>query len=261
MQLKKFVIPVVVLFLAGISIAMADSSTVNSNVFLVSSASNVGIGTTSPYALFAISAIPTPSPYFVIGSSTSEVFKISPSASAILGIGTSTPVATLAVNPVAGGALNQFIVGSSTATNFQIDNSGHIFAPNTTGSGANQTGYWCYDATGQLIRDTTTCLVSAAKFKTDIQTLSEQYGLNAVMQLRPVTYLKKQPLGTDDHGQQIGLIADEVNKVIPQLVTHDSTGEIHGFNYEQYTAVLTKAIQDQQKQINELQKEVEALKK
>lgn len=37
---------------------------------------NVGIGTTSPYALLSINAPATALPYFVIGSSTAEVFKV-----------------------------------------------------------------------------------------------------------------------------------------------------------------------------------------
>ena len=42
-----------------------------------------------------------------------------------LGVGTSTPWAKLAVNPVAGDT-NQFVVGSSTATSFLINNAGSI---------------------------------------------------------------------------------------------------------------------------------------
>ncbi len=41
-------------------------------------------------------------------------------------IGSSTPFATLAVNPTAGNASNQFVVGSSTATSFLIDNGGRV---------------------------------------------------------------------------------------------------------------------------------------
>jgi hypothetical protein len=44
----------------------------------------------------------------------------------IVGVGTSTPWATLAVNPIAGAAANQFVVGSSTATSFIVNNSGFV---------------------------------------------------------------------------------------------------------------------------------------
>ncbi len=164
-----------------------------------------------------------------------------------IAIGSSTPFATLSVNPVAGDFANQFVVGSSSATNFRIDNSGHIFAPNTTLQSGAATDYWCYDAAGQLIRISNTCTVSALKFKKDITPL--QQGLKEVLEMQPVNYYLND-LGlsagkTEDNvRQQIGFVADYSDPIVPLLVTHDGSGEIHGFNYEQYTAVLTKAIQE-----------------
>lgn len=69
------------------------ASSTNATLFNVLGNGNIGIGTTSPYAELSINAPATSLPYFVIGSSTSEVFKIAPSANAQLGIGTSTPTA------------------------------------------------------------------------------------------------------------------------------------------------------------------------
>lgn len=175
--------------------------------------------------------------------------EISGTGSAALGIGTSTLFATLAVNPVAGAYQNQFVVGSSTATNFRIDNSGFIFAPNTLSSGASQTGYWCYDTLGQLIRDSAVCLVSARKFKTDINTLT--VGLEDLNKIRFVSYLKKDPLNKEDSHLQMGVIADDVAKISPELnemlVTYvggGTTGEVHAFRYDQFTALLGKSIQE-----------------
>lgn len=209
-----------------------------------------GFGSTTPWGLLSVNPNANgTAPFFVVGSSTATKFIVNDAGT---GVGTTTPFATFAVNPIAGKASNQFVVGSSSATNFKIDNSGAVFAPNTSSSGSSQTGYWCYDANGQLIRDTTVCIVSALKFKKDIHNLSSQYGLDAVMQMKPVTYFLKTPFGKDDARQQIGFIADWSEKAVPQLVTHDSNGDVHGFNYEQYTAVLTKAIQEQQGEIDAL---------
>jgi hypothetical protein len=44
----------------------------------------------------------------------------------VLGIGTTSPFATFAINPVAGQAQNQFVVGSSTKTNFIVTNTGNV---------------------------------------------------------------------------------------------------------------------------------------
>ena len=49
-----------------------------------------------------------------------------------LGISTSTPWAQFAINPMAGQASNQFVVGSSTATSFIINNAGNVGIGTTT---------------------------------------------------------------------------------------------------------------------------------
>lgn len=159
------------------------------------------------------------------------------------GIGTTTAgqSATLAVfAPNATDFPNQFAVASSSGgTSLLVNNNGQIFAPNTAASGANQTGYWCYDTQGQLIRDTTVCLISALKFKENIKPL--MLGLNEVMKMTPVTYFNKdKSFGAREN---VGFIADWSESIVPDLVTYDNQSQIHGFNYEQYTAVLTKAIQ------------------
>jgi len=50
---------------------------------------------------------------------------------------------------------------------------------------------------------------------------------------------------------QIGLIAQEVQKVIPEIVGKTSDGTL-GVSYQHLTAVLIEAIKEQQEQINEL---------
>lgn len=219
----------------------------------------------------------------VVNQASTTLFMIDNAAN--VRISTTTSVAKVAIHARAQETNKQlFNISSSTATatttHFYVANTGAIFAPNTTNSASAQTGYWCYDANGEFIRVSTTCIVSALKFKTDVQDLP--VGLATVLEMKPVTYHLKDPLSPQDKGEQIGFIADWSEKLLPQLVTHDSSGEVHGFNYEQYTAVLTKAIQDfykefqallarvsgleqkidtQQKQIDKLQIQVDTLLK
>lgn len=61
-----------------------------------------------------------------------------------------------------------------------------------------------------------------------------------------------------DDGKQIGLIAEDVEKVLPELVKTDKEG-YKALSYEKLTAVLVEAIKDQQKQIDELRAEVARL--
>ena len=83
-----------------------------------------------------------------------------------------------------------------------------------------------------------------------------RYGLSTVMQLRPVEYT----LISSDL-KQVGFIAQEVNKLVPEVVTGTEgdleKGEILGITYANLVAVLTKAIQEQQKQIEDLHQKLE----
>lgn len=169
---------------------------------------------------------------------TTSALSMTAQANSQFGFGSTTPSSTFSIGTVAG--TDAFDVGSSTANYFLIKQTGAVFAPKTASSGANQTGYWCYDASGQFIRDTTTCLVSARKFKMDIQPLD--IGLSELLKVQPVMYYNKDT--TFEKGQQIGVIADDVAKIDSRLVVYDNKGDIHGFNYEQFTAWITKAIQD-----------------
>ena len=63
-------------------------------------------------------------------------------------------------------------------------------------------------------------------------------------------------------GTQIGLIAQEVEKVFPELVTMGPEAQHYkAVDYTRLAAVLVEAIKEQQAQIQELKAEVEALKK
>ncbi len=61
-----------------------------------------------------------------------------------------------------------------------------------------------------------------------------------------------------DTSQQIGLLAQEVQKVYPQLVTEKSNGEL-SLNYIGLIPVLLEGIKEQQKQIEELRTEIKKL--
>jgi hypothetical protein len=80
------------------------------------------------------------------------------------------------------------------------------------------------------------------------------YGLHEVLQLRPVTWhWKDKP----DHRQQLGLIAQEVETVLPELVSTEKDAEqTKGLNYIGLVPVTIKAIQEQQAQIEDQQKRI-----
>jgi hypothetical protein len=74
---------------------------------------------------------------------------------------------------------------------------------------------------------------------------SIQYGLEEIMKLRPVNYQWK---GTGE--KDLGFLAQQVKAVLPEIV-HGEDGNMT-LTYSHITAVLTKAMQEQQQQIETL---------
>jgi len=93
--------------------------------------------------------------------------------------------------------------------------------------------------------------------KENIETLN--YGLKEVMQLNPVSFTwKKFP----EKGKELGFIAQEVQLLIPELIKEATDAEKSlAMDYTKLAPVLVSAIQEQQKQIDELKKEIAELKK
>jgi hypothetical protein len=91
-------------------------------------------------------------------------------------------------------------------------------------------------ATGQL-----GVQASSEAYKTDIAPMPPL--AENLTQLRPVTFHYK----TDPKGvRQFGLIAEEVDKVYPELVIRDNTGKIQGLHYEELAPMLLNVVQQQQ---------------
>jgi hypothetical protein len=100
-----------------------------------------------------------------------------------------------------------------------------------------------------------TIQTSDATLKRDIVPL--RYGLDEVRRLRPITYRWKE----GDDRVRLGLIAQEVREVVPELV-HGSGGpnEPLGMNYGELVPLLINAIQEQQTEIAALRADLAALR-
>ncbi len=104
---------------------------------------------------------------------------------------------------------------------------------------------------------------SDARFKTNVSEIANP--LEKVLQLRGVNFDWNQsqfPERTFSSKRALGFIAQEVEKVLPEVVeTEKSADGYKAVQYDKVVALLVEAIKEQQKQINRLQKQVKQLKK
>ena len=222
---------------------------------------------------------------------TTEVFTVINGGN--VGIGTASPAAKLSVhgnvqfrttntdgneeriNWNVGGASDapsQTMYGADGATAHVLLHAGgsSYFTGGNLGVGDNSPAYRLElpntaSSAGQ-VRANAYQTYSDSRIKTNIQTLS--YGLDIVKQLKPSQYkhhnsikedgqFVKQDKGSND----IGFIAQEVLPLIPEVVSvpEDVDKDLYSINYPKLTAVLTKAIQEQQTIIEDLKARIETL--
>ncbi len=86
-------------------------------------------------------------------------------------------------------------------------------------------------------------LASSERYKTAIAPMVAS-NIEKLQQLRPVSFhLKSDPKGA----VQYGLIAEEVDKVYPELVIRDEQGKIQGVRYDELAPMLLNEVQQQQR--------------
>ncbi len=95
---------------------------------------------------------------------------------------------------------------------------------------------------------------SSARYKDEIRDMAE--ASSALMKLRPVTFRFK---GQTDSARQFGLVAEEVEDVLPELVVRNADGEVEAVQYHEMPAMLLNELQKQQRVIQELQRRLAAL--
>jgi len=106
-------------------------------------------------------------------------------------------------------------------------------------------------------------LTSSARFKQDIHSMDK--ASEAILALQPVTFRYKQEL--DPKGiPQFGLVAEQVEKVNPDLVARDAEGKAYSVRYEAVNAMLLNEFLKEHKKVEQLeatavrqQKEIETL--
>jgi hypothetical protein len=158
-----------------------------------------------------------------------------------------TDAVTLAFNvDVSGNAGSSF---GGNGTEYIWRNAGSFKTPNAANTEYNSLFSWNSSAQMTFNQNATFSGTitenSSIRYKDNIETV--KYGLDKVLQMRGVTYTKK-----DTGLKELGLIAEELNEILPEVVLKNEEGEPDSVSYGRITAVLIEAIKDLKKEIEEL---------
>jgi hypothetical protein len=196
--------------MSGLSIGTSSSSTLPFRVanntgttLLINASGNIGIGTTTPLARLDVHGLSGSTDIFGVSSSTGSRI-VTVSANGRVGIGTTSPQKALHVQ----------IATDDAPVRFQDSN-----------------GYCEINPTSA----TWTC-TSDQRLKDNIKSLDNAVVLRNLEELRPVSFAWKSDM---KHEDRIGLIAQEVEEVFPDLVVTDRAS---GFKSVSYGGFITYLI-------------------
>jgi hypothetical protein len=172
----------------------------------------------------------------------------------VVAANSNTALGNLTGTALTGTDSNNILIGGSVA--------GVVGDNNTTRIGATGTMTRCFIAgirgrtTG--VADAVAVLIdsahqlgtvsSSARFKDNIQDMGD--ASSPLMKLRPVTFHYKED---EEKRLQYGLIAEEVEEVMPRLVAYDEHGEVYTVRYNELPAILLNEIQKLEKRISALE--------
>ena len=132
----------------------------------------------------------------------------------------------------------QGIGGSTTSASYRLYVAGAIYA------------------TGDIVGS------SDERLKKNINTIEN--ALDKVENLRGVTYEWKedrQEKDGHDHNnitpKRIGVIAQEILDIVPEVVTHDKENDRYGVSYGHLTGLLIEAVKDLSNKVKDLEKKLE----
>ncbi|NOQ72215.1 MAG: hypothetical protein GQ574_09455 [Crocinitomix sp.] len=220
------------------------SNPISDSTIIFNDTGKVGIGTLSPQGPFHVNTANNP----VIVDDSGN-----------LGIGTTTPSDSLHIketDPILkierrnGSGVNaRMTISANTINSDQFPDSWGLVLQE------NEDPLFVF---GDLFYSKSFSAISDKKMKKNITKL--KLGLADILKLNPVTFnWKKDDAGTE---KTIGLIAQEVNEIIPQAINQGtSEGAPMGISYNELTPVLVKAVQEQQSHIEKLEARLAKLEK
>ncbi len=192
-------------------------------------------------------------PVFIIGNGTST--NIRSNAMVVLkngnvGIGTNTPVASLHI-----------IHNSSASAGLVLENinNGNKWKIYSSFGDNNLTFYNNANIEIADIDDVTGVFsaLSDSRYKKNIEDMSPV--LSSILQLRPKYYHFNWQENNDS--KQPGMLAQEAYALFPELVSYNKEKDLYKMNYAGFSTITIKAIQEQQEIIQDMQKQIDELKR
>ena len=272
----------------------SSGTSANGNLRLGATSTNVhvldfGLSNTSTYGWMQVRS---KSNY-----ATPYIFSINPTGGWV-GVGTTAPLSTLTVGNAGGTISGEITINPAASTNeggqitikkslsggandWTIDQNGDNLAnarfrilngsDATAGISIKENGFIGMgniaptvrlQVTGDIIANSIAGS-SDIRFKKDIVPIANP--LAKVLQLRGVNFnwnTAAYPQRMFSEKRTMGFIAQEVEKVVPEIVQSENTTEGYkSVQYDKVVALLVEAVKAQQKQINSLKKEVKKLKR
>ncbi len=136
-----------------------------------------------------------------------------------------------------------------------LNSTGPLFVVGN-GSSGSRSDALVLEQSGNLITSSTSTF-SDRRLKTAIEPLGDGT-LKKLADVRPVRYEFKNQ-NTHPAGEQIGLIAQDVQKAFPELVSGEDDEHL-SLSYSKFTAVLLKGLQEQQTQIDRQRATIDSLR-
>ena len=159
--------------------------------------------------------------------------------------------------------------GVSLATgdnNIDIGNAGGGSESNTIRIGNGQTGTFVAGITGVPVTGTAVVVnifgqlsvaPSSQRFKEDIKPIDK--ASESLLRLKPVAFRYKKEIDPAA-SPQFGLVAEDVEKINPDLVVRDKEGKPYSVRYDQVNAMLLSEFLEEHRQVEEQQAAITELK-